>query len=453
MHIECKRFTLYVKKYFPEYFINSIVLDVGGGDINGNNRELFYNCIYNSNDLIQAPNVTVVSKTKDLSFKSNYFDTIISTECFEHDAEYKESLLKIYDMLKPNGLFCFTCASTGRPEHGTRRTTSFDSYGTIGNVENFTDYYKNLTEIDLNDVLNLNDLFITWDTYYNGNTKDLYFYGIKKDNIIFDVKREIPIYNDESVFNTKDIITDLQKYSSIEFVNSYSLKNMEEGYKTTYPFPHIVMDNFFKVNCIENILTEVNKLNSDNADRKFLERGNEYNKYAFTSSLGDILDNVFIELNSKEFISYIEKLTGIQDIIYGDTTLLGAGVHRIHNEGYLKMHTDFNCYEHPTYGKLDRRINLLIYLNPNWKEEYNGHLLLGYRNSMTITNKILPILNRCVIFNTSNSSIHGHPIPLNTFDEAVYRQSIAVYYYTKNVNGEYDFEGDREHSTIWFGND
>lgn len=83
-------------------------------------------------------------------------------------------------MLKQDGLFCFTCASTGRPEHGTKKTSPMDSYGTIGNLEDMIDYYKNLTEIDLNEVLNLNELFSVWDTYYNSQTKDLYFVGIKK---------------------------------------------------------------------------------------------------------------------------------------------------------------------------------------------------------------------------------------------------------------------------------
>ena len=83
-------------------------------------------------------------------------------------------------MLKPDGLFCFTCASTGRPEHGTRRTTPQDSYGTIGDIESMSDYYKNLTELDVNAVLKFNDLFSSWDTYYNSETKDLYFVGIKK---------------------------------------------------------------------------------------------------------------------------------------------------------------------------------------------------------------------------------------------------------------------------------
>ena len=180
MHIQARDFTVFIKQLLTEYFLNKIVLDVGAGDINGNNRFLFENCEYNGNDVIDAPNVTIVSKTKDLLFEDKYFDTIISTECFEHDPEYKESFIKIYQMLKPNGLLCFTCASTNRPEHGTRRTSPQDSYGTIGNLDDMNDYYKNLTETDLNEVLNLNALFSSWNTYYNAESCDLYFVGIKK---------------------------------------------------------------------------------------------------------------------------------------------------------------------------------------------------------------------------------------------------------------------------------
>jgi hypothetical protein len=182
MHEQARQFTLFAKSILADYFVNKIVLDVGSGDINGNNRFLFDNCIYYGNDVIEAPNVSIVSKTKDLSFSDNYFDTIISTECFEHDPEYTESFLKIYKMLKVGGLFCFTCASTGRGEHGTRRTTPGCSYGTLGNLDDMVDYYKNLTEADLNEVLKLNELFSVWDTYYNSESKDLYFIGIKKGN-------------------------------------------------------------------------------------------------------------------------------------------------------------------------------------------------------------------------------------------------------------------------------
>ena len=182
MHIQARDFTIWAKSILYDYFVNKRVLDVGSGDINGNNQFLFDNCIYEGNDVIAAKNVTIVSKTKDLPFQPKTFDTIISTECFEHDPEYAASLLKIYTLLKPGGLFCFTCASTDRPEHGTRRTTPQHSYGTIGSLPEMSDYYKNLTEQDLNAALPLKTLFSVWDTYYNAESKDLYFVGIKPDN-------------------------------------------------------------------------------------------------------------------------------------------------------------------------------------------------------------------------------------------------------------------------------
>jgi len=180
MHPEAHDFTLFVKSILYDFFVNKRVLDVGSGDINGNNNFLFENCEYHGNDVIDAPNVTIVSKTANLPFEDELFDTIISTECFEHDPEYSASLLKIYKMLKPNGLLCFTCASTGRTEHGTTRSQPGCSYGTIGNLEDMKDYYKNLTEIDINEVLDLHESFSIWDTYYNSASCDLYFVGIKK---------------------------------------------------------------------------------------------------------------------------------------------------------------------------------------------------------------------------------------------------------------------------------
>lgn len=203
MHKEAKEFTLFVKNILKEYFINKYVLDVGSGDINGNNNFLFENCIYEGNDVIQAKNVTIVSKTKDLSIDDNTFDTIISTECFEHDPEYKLSLIKIYKMLKPNGLFCFTCASTGRQEHGTKLHNPKCSYGTIGNIKNMINYYKNLTENDINDILNLDNSFSVYDTYYNSYSKDLYFIGIKKgDKNVTNLQK----YYNENITNTSSNI-------------------------------------------------------------------------------------------------------------------------------------------------------------------------------------------------------------------------------------------------------
>jgi len=206
MHPEANNFIAFVKTILYDYFVNKKVLDVGSGDINGNNRLFFENCDYEGNDVIAANNVTIVSKTKDLPFQDEAFDTIISTECFEHDPEYRESLNKIYKMLKPDGLFAFTCAGFGRPEHGTKRTSPCDSYGTIGELDDMVDYYKNLTISDINEVLKLNDSFLYWESYYNWKSCDLYFVGIKNSNN--NNKINLQKYIDNYVINTTSQIAD-----------------------------------------------------------------------------------------------------------------------------------------------------------------------------------------------------------------------------------------------------
>lgn len=185
MHKEAVHFIKYITEIFCSYFNNKIVIDIGGGDINGNNRMHFSNCEYYCNDVTPSANVNIVSRTKDIEMPNDYFDTIISTECFEHDPEYIESLTKIYKMLKPNGLFVFTCASTGRPEHGTRQFKPHQSFGTIHDIIDMRDYYKNLTECDIDKVLSLKENFLIFKTYYNTFSKDLYFVGIKKGNNMF----------------------------------------------------------------------------------------------------------------------------------------------------------------------------------------------------------------------------------------------------------------------------
>lgn len=182
MHKEARDFTIFVKQWFPLFFQNKRVLDVGSGDINGNNRFLFDDCEYEGNDVFAARNVTVVSPTSKLSFGPETFDTIISTECFEHDPEYEQSFQKIVTMLKPGGLFTFTCASAGRPEHGTRRTSPGDSYGTIGNVDGWPDYYKNLKISDLRAAIPINEIFSQYSAYYNSKSYDFYFWGIKRSD-------------------------------------------------------------------------------------------------------------------------------------------------------------------------------------------------------------------------------------------------------------------------------
>jgi SAM-dependent methyltransferase len=193
MHDAARNFTLFVRALFPHFFKDKVVLDVGSGDINGNNRFLFENCEYHGNDVIPARNVTIVSKTAALPFENNMFDAIISTECFEHDPEYQQSFQKIVSMLKDGGLFVFTCASTGRAEHGTRRTSPTESYGTIGGLTEMSDYYKNLTFRDLNESVDVRNIFNECMCFYNKSAGDLYFWGIKKNGNLQYIN--IPEYN------------------------------------------------------------------------------------------------------------------------------------------------------------------------------------------------------------------------------------------------------------------
>jgi len=226
-------------------------------------------------------------------------------------------------------------------------------------------------------------------------------------------------------------------------ISSRAIEVLEQGYKESYPFNHIIIDNFIKEEYLERILGEVSALSPENAYYSVTEKNAlEYNKFAFNTYVGPAVCFLFNQLVSESFIASIERLTKIKGIVPNDLSLKGAGVHKIKRHGYLAVHTDFNTYCHPYHGKLDRRINILIYLNPSWKECYKGHLWLC--NSTEPVKKILPVLNRCVIFDTTSNSFHGHPERL-IVPEGTFRTSIACYYYTKNTNGPYDFEGRPHH--------
>jgi Rps23 Pro-64 3,4-dihydroxylase Tpa1-like proline 4-hydroxylase len=146
-------------------------------------------------------------------------------------------------------------------------------------------------------------------------------------------------------------------------------------------------------------------------------------------------------LNSNPFVGFLEKITAITGLL-ADPHLQGGGVHNTRPGGYLKVHADFN--KHPRYG-LDRRLNLLIYLNEDWQPEYGGDLELWSPDMQSCIHSIAPIAGRCVIFRTSSNSYHGHPHPLTCPPDRS-RRSVALYYYS---NGRPDEDGSREHGTLW----
>jgi hypothetical protein len=171
-----------VKAIFPEYFTNVNVCDIGSLDINGNNHYLFDNYTYIGVDVGKGRNVNIVSKGHEFKpLHDGKYDTVISTECFEHDMFWKETITNICEnLVNPGGMFLFTCATTGRPEHGTRRTYPRDSPFTSQFSESWSDYYFNLTEEDIRGAIDVDEYFKMYHFYVDVESCDLYFWGILK---------------------------------------------------------------------------------------------------------------------------------------------------------------------------------------------------------------------------------------------------------------------------------
>jgi hypothetical protein len=197
-----------------------------------------------------------------------------------------------------------------------------------------------------------------------------------------------------------------------------------QDYSRADPFPHIVLDDLFSEEAIERVRQEVPSPN----EIRWIEfddaRGKKLASKAETQ-LGAATRNFLYQVNSSVFIEFLETLTGIEGLI-PDPHFWGGGVHQIVRGGFLKIHSDFN--RHPRL-KLDRRLNLLLYLNRGWQEEWGGHLELWDRNMTECRKKILPIFGRCVIFSTKDLANHGHPDPLDC-PEGESRKSLALYYYS-----------------------
>ncbi len=176
-HIQQVAFCNKIKNQFPFYFKDKLVIDIGSLDINGANNQFFDNCLYIGVDIGIGKNVDFVTRGDALKLPDSSIDTIISTECFEHDMYYPETLRNIYRMLKPGGFLVFTCATYGRPEHGTRRTTPNDAPLLLD--DGWSDYYKNLSESDIREVFEVDNQFSSYNFEVNLESQDLYFWGVK----------------------------------------------------------------------------------------------------------------------------------------------------------------------------------------------------------------------------------------------------------------------------------
>ena len=166
-----------LKTKFPTQFFNKKVLEVGSLDINGSIRIFFTECDYLGIDVGAGPGVDLVCEGQKLDHPNETYDTVGSCECFEHNPYWVETFNNMYRMTKPNGLVFMSCATTGRAEHGTTRTSPQDS--PLTTVKGW-EYYKNLTEQDFRKNFDMNSMFSEYEFVVGSPHQDLYFYGIKR---------------------------------------------------------------------------------------------------------------------------------------------------------------------------------------------------------------------------------------------------------------------------------
>lgn len=174
-HREQGNYIAKIKSMFPSFFNGGRVLEVGSLNINGTVRDQFVAGEYIGVDVGEGRGVDVVISGHEY-YSEDPFDCCISCECFEHNPHWKETFLNMVRLCRSGGLIVFTCATIGRPEHGTERTTPQDSPLTIAKGWH---YYKNLTAEDFTSKIDFSKLFTEWVFDDNKQACDLYFYGIK----------------------------------------------------------------------------------------------------------------------------------------------------------------------------------------------------------------------------------------------------------------------------------
>ena len=216
----------------------------------------------------------------------------------------------------------------------------------------------------------------------------------------------------------------------------------KDDYINANPFPHIVLDNFFNEESLDLLIK--------NFPKNYNEYSTEYNNKAEKklalnnpNQFSDENNNFINFLNSFIFTNFLQTITNINESLIPDPYLVGGGLHELKNNGYLNIHADFNI--HPKM-KLDRRLNVLIYLNKNWSDANGGQLELWNKEMTKCCKSIIPKFNRMVIFSTTTFSYHGNPNKVKCLEDTS-RKSLALYYYS---NGRPSNEIELgNHSTIF----
>ena len=219
----------------------------------------------------------------------------------------------------------------------------------------------------------------------------------------------------------KNIVS--EKYRDFNLIS----KEKKNDYLNANPFPSIILDDFFNDTFLNKVLEEFPDLSKVDSSQNYKNK----NEVKYTNNTYKIFPNTIKQLfdfmNSNFFLEFLQKITSIEEKLISDKDLNGGGLHEIKTGGKLKVHTDFS--RHPTLD-LDRRVNILIYLNKNWDKNYGGDLEFWNQDMSLCKKKISPNFNKLVIFSTNDFSNHGHPDPINCPDNFS-RKSIALYYFSK----------------------
>ncbi len=201
----------------------------------------------------------------------------------------------------------------------------------------------------------------------------------------------------------------------------------------TDPFKYWVVDNFYDEMIAKQLAFDFPAVTED-----WYKYENHFETKRATDKL-ELMPSLHVSTllmaNSYLFLNNLEKLTGISGLI-PDPQFRGGGLHQIMKNGKLDIHCDFNWHKHL---KLQRKLNVLLYLNPGYEAHYGGALELWDKEMTKRVVKIEPIFNRLVIFETDSESYHGHPDP---WQGPTPRKSMAWYFYVSNAT-----EPEAVHST------
>ncbi len=203
------------------------------------------------------------------------------------------------------------------------------------------------------------------------------------------------------------------------------LPALARRYCENKPFPHILLENFLDPETASAMAQEFPQPTSDAWTQYKHANENKLGmpkRELFPSTIGSVVD----ELNSPEFVAWISRLTEIPNLT-ADPMLEGGGLHQSGPGGYLNVHTDFSMHHFHTNWR--RRVNLILYLNEGWREEWGGSLELWEKDMARCAARYPPALNHALIFTTDERSLHGFPDPLKC-PSGKSRKSLALYYYT-----------------------